>query len=147
MVNNDIKEDLFMLYKTINQLANSKEGKAIFNNTIFELVKTPIKDVEQILFEKSISTNKNTKVDIDDEMSNISNKTDAISYMENLKLKHNTLIEFEKQFNLKELKFLYFKIFEIDISKKNISKKNIMQDILNYIDSQNRALDLSKGLF
>lgn len=53
MLENKVKQDLFELYKIINKMASSKDAQLIFNKDILELAKTPIKEVENILYKKN----------------------------------------------------------------------------------------------
>lgn len=147
MKESDIKKDILELYSIMYNMANSDYGKVIFSKEILKLLKTPISDIETVISNEHNATTP-TKTEIRTEIIEIDIRENAIRYFKenilNIYLSESN--KATNSFTAKELKMLYYKIFEIEIHSKKITKSEIIEKIIEYINSEARTDDLAKDL-
>lgn len=148
MNNNDVSNNLIELYKIMYNLANSEQGKSVLSKELLKLTKVPVEEVERVLRRES-EVRMTSKSEVRQEIKDLDSNNAAIQYfkenvwsssVQNLNDKANS-------FSTKELRMLYMKIVGINMASKNVTKSEIINKIMDFVNAEIRTKDLAKDLY
>lgn len=152
-----VKEDLYELYKVLNEISKTKSGRSLLSSHMLEQLIYPTEIIKKVLFEKERELIKkeekrSPKKDKKSIMQDIQNKEQLKAfYITKLlpifdpRVDEQTKNKLRSAMTIEELKRLYTLISSVPIPKSK-KKQDVLYLFKNYFDEEIRTEDMNRHI-